>query len=330
MPRLLLLALSAALPLCAAVCLRLLIDHTAHEGSHAISLALVEATGAFHLGESLDSRYLKPRAKAELWRKVLCEGCFEAIAAPAMSKRTTFRFARDIPKGLLSALEGVKCDDPTVTQAVGTLLSRGEHVDALERCARRSAEQRLALERVDYFILVRKDLMRWSLARYGRRDAEYLARHDRYPQFMNKPRVEPYAYKLGMLRETALNASAKWAQKLRRACLMLKSGFNPKRVHFVSYERFAEDPKGVAHRMAEALGGATPIYRQKRPPIRTQKVHSTDIATFATNAREIEAMFAPGTFMSFEQVLRGFIARTSSYCRGLEDGVVDQVDMRLL
>jgi hypothetical protein len=333
---------SALLALCArpalARCHRLLVDHGSHEGSHAIALALTTETGAYHLGEMLDNRYITPGKEGYLWNKVLCEGEVETLVDPREGKWTTDTYAVDHPAGFLPAVNGIQCRDPNSVDAASTLLIRGEHIKALASCLKHERPESEPIAKpvrdVDIFILVRTDLMRWTLAQYGEGDPDYLRRYDRYSQFLDKPTVTTYKYRLDLLKKTASEAINVWKLKMFHVCWLLKAGFHPSHLHFVSYEHFTRDPNGTARKMASVLGGQTLKYKQQRAPERTRKVHSNNISTFALNAPQIHAMFQPGQYPSFINVLNGIVAHRRTGCqRRLTEGtklVNESIDMSML
>ena len=300
------------------VCHRLLVFHSSHEGSHALALAISGESGAFDLGESLDVRYVRAERTPSVWNAAICDGALDALYAQGDAEWRMPLIAMKKFRSMFDRLRSIRCDDPSNVQATVTLLVRNDHLRTLTACVRQTP---LAprLNFVDVLVLVRRDLMRWSLAAYGRHDPN--SRLSLYPQFEPEPTpgapTRCLVYNLTALHLTAVDAVKAWQHKAATVCRLLAAGFSARNVHFVSYEAFARNPRAVARLVAALLNGTRLTYRERAPFERTRKVHAHDISTFAANADDVRQLFSPGgrpAFPTFEDVVRSVGARQRAAC----------------
>ncbi|KAG8461747.1 hypothetical protein KFE25_001365 [Diacronema lutheri] len=316
--RLALVVLALAPRASVSVCHRLLVFHSSHEGSHALALAISVESGAFDLGESLDVRYVRAERTPSVWNAAICDGALDALYAQGDAEWRMPLIAMKKFRSMFDRLRSIRCDDPSNVQATVTLLVRNDHLRTLTACVRQTP---LAprLNFVDVLVLVRRDLMRWSLAAYGRHDPN--SRFSLYPQFEPEPTpgapTQRFVYNLTALHLTAVDAVKAWQHKAIDVCRLLAAGFSARNVHFVSYEAFARNPRAVAQLVAAPLNGTRLTYRERAPFERTRKVHPHDISAFAANADDVRRLFWPGgrpAFPTFEKVLRSVGARQRAAC----------------
>ena len=157
------------------------------------------------------------------------------------------------------------------------------------------------LRRVRPVVLVRTDLMRWSLSTYGRfmkDEASWPAN----PQF-GKSNLTSHVYDLSVLSKSAFSAVRIWnniavlLRAMRDHCKM------PPLVQ--SYEAF-EDRGGLPEGTADAL---LPCYRGRAQAMGTRNqrnvriAHSHKISNFVSNSNEVIAHFAVTPYPTFAQAL---------------------------
>lgn len=151
------------------------------------------------------------------------------------------------------------------------------------------------------YILVRTDLMRWSLSRYS---SDIVLKH---PQF-NNDTLPMHKFSITRLRNTANSMISKWRVKADLYTNLTRCGLNPR---LIIYEAF-EDTQQLPHRFVREL-----LPREHEEP-ELQKynsvriVHSHHISNFVENADEVYAHFIAMRYPTFADVFTQQASLTAS------------------
>jgi hypothetical protein len=155
----------------------------------------------------------------------------------------------------------------------------------------------------EVLILLRTDLMRWSLSEY---DAVHLRGKEVHLQFANvnskDRRVEMHHVDIKALTTIAHKRARVYGKKARYAKELNKCG---KKVTFVQYEYFLDSSPTCPQLEAPTAGS------------RVHRVHSSRLADFVENSDEVFALFAGERFPSFSQLY------TEIFCGGKKGGCKD-------
>lgn len=266
----------------------LIIVHDSHEGSH----GLIQALNAYPC-----TRYYKDEAigsSASTLRRFFASPNHSAGVAALLDVRE-----RDmsIPRNRTLYVDSLLFYDAVMRkkQAVDNCKcwSRGllVRVRNMDWCGK--------IEE-DVVILTRLDLLRYAISAYGRFDRRY----NDNPQFrgMNDVRHE---YDLTVLKRAVDDRLKLWRAQLQRIKFLRDCGIDP----FVSaYEAF--DDAGLPTAFLASLGVYScsdgeffDNYHPQGHHVFT-KVHSTSLATFASNARQVYDWFLRSDFPTFADVAR--------------------------
>jgi len=263
---------------------RIFLIHTAHEGSHAIGKELMEKAGVFFTGEGLDARYYEgdkhgPASRRRTVVAWVCNGGGEA----------GYRVKRKITDeglGWFFKEPGVP-RDPNTTALT---LVRTDFNQDIRRCA-------TVRGRVDVVLLVRRDLLRWSLSRYtapGWKEPDH-------PQFSNNYVAPAKRYEPEHLRQVARQLVEDWRavlltiKELHHCCTRQVTD-----IRIVTYESFLADQKAtIDYIMADLPRNVHPDRPRFHHP---RKIHDHAIGTFVLNVAEIERAFASWGLPTFQDV----------------------------
>ena len=140
------------------------------------------------------------------------------------------------------------------------------------------------------YILVRTDLMRWSLSLYSE------AYVNSMPQFNNKP-LPKTTFRIETLSDIANKLIDKWRDKAEMYRKLVRCKFQPQLITFEAFEDTQELPPGLVRQL---LPCGEQDRRRDYSSIRI--VHSHRISEFVENVNEVIAHFAVTPYPSFADV----------------------------
>jgi hypothetical protein len=152
----------------------------------------------------------------------------------------------------------------------------------------------------EVLILLRTDLMRWSLSMY---DTLHLRGKEVHLQFSKNPRVEMHNVDIKVLATIARARAGAYGKKARYARELSKCG---KTVTFVQYEHFLDSSPTCPQ--LEASSATSRVHR----------VHSSRVADFVENSGEVFALFAEERFPSFSRFYAEIFCGKNIGCKEME------------
>jgi len=166
---------------------------------------------------------------------------------------------------------------------------------------RASAQTLCQLPGTKPYILVRTDLLRWSLSVYSDRYLQAM------PQFFRTKNGTAYdalppkqAFDVGALGEIADSLVQNWRKKADLYTKLSRCGLRPRLITFEAFEDTQELPSGLSMQLL-------PCEQRKPPPARTEYssvriVHSHRISEFVNNSDEVHAFFTATPYPTFAEV----------------------------
>ena len=142
------------------------------------------------------------------------------------------------------------------------------------------------------YILVRTDLMRWSLSVYSEYNVNSM------PQFNNKP-LPKTAFRIEKLSNIANYLIGKWRDKAEMFRRLVRCKFQPQLITFEAFEDSQDLPRGLVRQL---LPCGEEDRRREYSTVRI--VHSHRISEFVENSDEVIAHFAVTQYPSFADVFK--------------------------
>ena len=256
---------------------RFYVLHVGHEGSHGVGDKLVQMRCVNYLAnEYFDIRESNGIANASqqldalrtFFNMPLVTDLQLATVLPSMDKRRTAH-----------ADEEAKFFDAECScEARGALL----RADAATLCQ---------LPGTKPYILVRTDLMRWSLSIYSEKYVQSM------PQFSNVtlPKV---AFRIQTLSTIARQLIQRWAAKANMYTNLIRCGLKPQLITFEAFEDTQQPP----FEMVRQLRPCRHEQRPERAYTSVRVVHSHRISEFVENADQVHAHFIATPYPTFAQV----------------------------
>ena len=145
------------------------------------------------------------------------------------------------------------------------------------------------------FIIVRTDLLRWSLSTYSEHHVEHL------PQFKQNYTAPIVQVNIRGLAAAARANVERWEKSAAQALDLIHCGLNPRLISFEYFEDVQAPPPSLTKALTH--NGECSERGADRNVVHTvQQVHSRQISSFVSNAGEVYAHFATTRYPSFAEV----------------------------
>ena len=261
---------NATVPLPPTMLVRFYVLHHDHEGSHGIGDKLIQMRCVNYLG----NEFFDKRAS-------------NGITSAAKQLNALRRFFADLTVTVQSYEERRR----EVLKEQMKLFDMDCSCEARGMLLRADADTLCQLPGTKPYILVRTDLMRWSLSLYSDRYVQHM------PQFRNHtlPMVAVSIDKLG---QVARQAVRKWQQKAQLYTKLVRCGLHPQLIAFEAFEDMQQLPSRFETQLLPCK------YAEQRPQhlyTSVRIVHSHRISEFVTNPDEVYAHFIATPYPTFAQ-----------------------------